>query len=162
MAALCCTNEIDSLKKELNDLTQEVKQLKQEYQQLLVENLQKDLIIIQTKSKLEENKYSSFLDHISESCVDELNLVGNSQRDDSNFVSLALNGLYKNNTDIIKQKSLSGRKAATIISPEKKVILEQLFTERMNSLSCSDQSRINNLPKLIRNAIDNAKRKNVT
>lgn len=160
MSAVCCEDEIDSLEKELANLTEEVKQSKQQYQKLLIENLQKDIIIQQTKSKHDENKYNSFLENISKSCVEKLKLVGNLQRDDSKFVSVALNGLYKNNTDIIKQRNLSGRKS-TAISPEKKSILERLFRERMNSLNC-DQSRIDSLPKLIRNAIDNAKRKTLS
>lgn len=109
MAANCCEKEIDSTKKEFIELAQEVKQLKQVYHKLLVENLQKDIITEQSKSKIQENKFASFSEYFSKNCIEKLNTVGRSQKEDSHFVSLALHDLYKKNPEAIKQKSLSGR-----------------------------------------------------
>lgn len=161
MVDTCC-DTLQNLRQDLLRLTETVKKLKQEYQTLLIENLQKDLNIREIKKKIEENKFSSFESQLSKTCLVKLNLIGKSQKDDSTFVALALNELYNENTEAIKQKSLSGRskKGAkkSTITPEKKKILERLFAERMSYVD-ADTSRGSNLNKLIRNAIDNANRK---
>lgn len=163
MARTCCESEIKVMKEELNDLEQQVKQLKIEYNNLLIENLQKDVIIRNKKIQILQNKYTNFNKNISKDILSELNSIGNSKREDSAFIALAIKGLYNGNIETIKQKSLSGRskKGETSgISPEKKKILERLYDERISYISDIDESRKNNLNKLIRNAIDNANRKN--
>lgn len=163
MAQSCCESEIQVLKEELNDLEQQVKRLKNEYNNLLVENLQKDVIIRQKKLLIAQNKYAKFNNNFSKEILGQLNSFGNSQREDSTFVATAIKGLYNGDIETIKHKSLSGRskKGETGgISPEKKKILESLYDERMSFISGIDETRKNNLNKLIRNAIRNANRKN--
>lgn len=128
---------------------------------MLIENLQKDIIIKQIKKKIEENKFLSFEKHLSKEYLERLNLIGGSQREDSTFVAVAINALYSENTEVIKKKGLSRSKTKgnSEITPEKRKILEELFAKRMSYLVNVDINRQNNLPKLIRNAIDNAKKK---
>lgn len=128
---------------------------------MLIENQKKDLIIRQIKTKIEEKNFLRFEKKLSKECFAKLNSIGNSQKEDSTFIAIALNGLYDDNTEIIKQKNLSGRSRNGVksqITPEKKNILEQLFAERLSFMN-EDVSRQIALPKLIRNAIDNARRK---
>lgn len=163
MAEHCC-EKITDLRKELNSLTEVVKKRKKEYQTLLVENLQKDLIIRQIRTKIEEKKFSSFEGLLSRECLEKLSSIGSSQREDSTFVAMAINELYSENPKVIKQKVIkqsvrSKKDGKSEISPEKKTILERLFAARMSYFAHVDVTRANNLNKLIRNAIDNANRK---
>lgn len=163
MAEHCC-EKITDLRKELNSLTEAFKKRKQEYQTLLIENLQKDLIIRQIKTKIEEKKFSSFEDQLSKDCIVKLNLIGNSQKEDSTFVALAINELYRGNSEAIKHKVIkesarSKKSGKSEISPKKKKFLERLFAERISYFANVDETRENNLNKLIRNAIDNANKK---
>lgn len=118
----CCEKATD-LKKELHILTETAKKLKQGYHSLLIENLKKDLIIRQIKTKIEEKKFLRFENKLSKECLEKLNSIGNSQKQDSTFIAIALNGLYDDNTEIVKQKNLTGRSRNGVksqITPEKK------------------------------------------
>lgn len=164
--AECCQQEIDLLKQNLEQLTLESKKLKESYQNLLVENLQKDINIRRLKKELSSSKYSGFKDIFSDSCLDSLRSIGDSQREDCTFIGLALRDLYRENIDDLKLKTLSGRskdseKIKTEISPKKIETLERLFCERISNLPSAevDDIRKKNLRKHIRNAIDSVNRK---
>lgn len=160
MAESCC--EKVALKEELVAQTEKLKILKQEYQKLLIENLQKDLIIRQQKLEENREKFKLFENHLSKTCIETLNGIGESQRDDSHFVSVVLFELYNGDLATIKKLSLSGRGKGgnkTELNPEKRDILAKVFAERLSHISQIDESRKNNLNKLIRNAIDKVNRK---
>lgn len=158
----CCENKISELEDELKNLIVKSKSTKQEYLNLLNVNLQKDLEIRKLKRNIEQNKFASFETELSKDCLFELRSIGNSQKEDSQFVSVALSTLYKNDVQIIRAKCLSNRSKnpeQSAISPEKRKILDRIFTERLSYISMVEEERKNNLSKLIRNAIDNAIRK---
>lgn len=174
MSQECCQQEISFLKERLEKLDSDTKQLKREYQNSLVENLQKDCIIRKLKQKLKDKQsleptvkpceYVKFKGILSDTCLENLKLIGNLQRDDSRFISTALNDLYRENVDVLKKKTLGGRskdKDKTVLTPEKVNTLEKLFAERMAFISTAevDNSRKNSVHKLIRNSIDNANRR---
>lgn len=126
-------------------------------------NLQKDILIRRLKRRIEDNKFSNFESELPKDCLLKLRLIGNSQKDDSQFVSVILNAFYENNIEIVKTKCLSIRTKnhkthQSVISPEKCLLLERIFSERLR-FSNSDEARKSSLSKLIRNSIDNAKRK---
>lgn len=159
--AKCCNDKIE-LEAEEKRLTEKLKLLKQDYQKLLIENLQKDLILRQITLRKEKNKFSSFGEHLSKTCIEKLNVIGVSQREDSSFVSVVLYELYGNDNEAIQKLSLSGRSKSgvkTELTVEKRKILESIFAERLSYIQSADKSRKINLNKLIRNAVDNAKRK---
>lgn len=149
----CCDSK-KALAEEIAQLAEQLKTQKQKYQQLLIENLQKDLIIRQLKLKDKRNKFLSFKSELSETCIDNLNSLS-----DSKFVAIVLSELYNGDTETIKKISLTERKNGEKIEIRKKQIIENIFAERLKYISPVDESRKQNLNKLMRNAIDNAKRK---
>lgn len=170
MSEECCQQEIDFLKARLEQLNSDTKKLKQEYQNSLVENLQKDCVIRKLKQKIKDkqssldSKYEKFKGTLTDTCLDDLKSIGNSHREDTRFISTALNNLYRENVDILKKKSLGGRskdKEKTAISPEKIKTLEDIFAERISYIPTAevDDLRKINVHKLIRNALDSASRK---
>lgn len=161
MSSECCQSETIALKQKLEKLESETRKLKQEYQQLLIENLQKDVTIKNLKEKLEQHKYGDFKGIFSDTCLDGLRTYGNSQIEDSRFIGSAMRDLYRDDVDALKKKTLSGRSKnaqKSAISPKKMKILKQLFDKRMSLVGEVDDLRKNNLSKLIRNAIDNARK----
>lgn len=169
MSALhCCEDEIGALTQELEEYTSKVSSLKQKYKNSLIENLQKDVRIRSLEQKIQSIKKSKFVE-ISDVGRNKVELVGSSVREDSTFVSCVLFDLYSGDIERIKQKSLSGRSKVRVnvnseISPTKKSILEKLFKERLSYLPPQevDEKRKKKLNKLIRNAIDNAKKNKLT
>lgn len=157
MSRSCCET-VDKLNQELISLTEKSKELKQEYQSLLITNLQKDFIIRHLKIKKTQNKFVTFDKDFSKETIVKLNLIGDNISCDSKFIALVLNELYGQE---LKNKCLGNRgvqRGKSPISPQKKKIIQQLFTERLSYLD-TDKSREDNLSKLIRNAIDNANKK---
>lgn len=157
----CCESSIPELEEELKNLIIKSKNIKQEYLNFLNINLHKDLAIRKINKKLEQNRFASFEKDLPEDCLTKLRSIGNSQSEDSHFVSVIFNELYNNDTQIVKSKCLGNRtknQVQSAITPEKKAILERIFAERLSVLASSDD-RKKSLSKLIRNAIDNAARK---
>lgn len=155
----CCDDNIETLKNKLKNKREEARELKESYQNLLVENLQKDVIIKKLKEQIESKKYSNFKGVLTVECIDHLNLLDNSQSNDSTFIHIALLNLYRDDPDILKKKTISGRGDKSAITPKKKEILERLFDERLSHISEPTETREYNINKLIRNAISTESRK---
>lgn len=155
----CCDDNIETLKKKLKSKQEEARELKESYQNLLVENLQKDLIIKKLKKQIQSKKYSNFEGVLTVECIDHLNLLDNSQPNDSTFIRIALLNLYRNDPEILKKKTISGRGGKSAITPEKIEILNRLFGERLSHISEPTGTREYNINKLIRNAISAESRK---
>lgn len=159
----CCEDEIASKKEKVNNLHTKLISLKDNYRVLLIENLQKDLIIRDLKRQMESKIYSNFEQILSVETVAKLRSVANSTKGDSQFVSIALMELFHENINDLKLMKISGRSKLgdkEAIAYEKKQILKRLYEERMNILIPSECSeRKNNLPKLMRNALDNLREK---
>lgn len=151
------------LEEELINLTEKLKNLKKEYNNSLVQNLQKDVLIRELKLKEEKQKFSNFEEFLSKNCIDNLHIIGDSQKEDSQFVAVVLKELYGGDIEKIKKITLSGRSKKNgekcELDSQKKTILEQIFLERLSYISQVNTPRKNNLNKLIRNAIDVANRK---
>lgn len=158
MSEHCCQDEIELLSENLKQLNSNEKTLKKKYHQLLIGNLQKDIIIQNLKRKLESQKFSTFFEEITANCLNELRKVGNTRKEDSKFIRLALIDLYGKKE--LKTKTLSGRSKSgnktDQIAPEKINILKRLFEERLSYIDGVDDLRKKSLEKLIRNGIDNA------
>lgn len=86
----CCDHEIEQLKEDFMDLAIEVKSLKETYRKCLIENLEKDLVIRELKTKLASKKFSEFEEKLSTPTMNVLRSIGNSQSEDSKFVYVAL------------------------------------------------------------------------
>lgn len=157
----CCANEITELKGEIEKYSREVKTLKDEYKILLIQNIEKDLKIRELKNKIKSKKYIHFEKVLSKTCTDKLKLIDDAESEDTKFVDVILNELY--NVETLKCKSISGRsknKEKSAITPEKKLLLEEIYKERLQHLSPSTANiRKKNLSKIIRNTIDVANRK---
>lgn len=161
----CCEKEINGLREKINNLAIKSDELKNEYKKLLIDNLEKDVKIRNLKKELEEKKFWVFKGKLSENCLSELEVIGKSVAEDSTFVCCVINDLYDLST--LKNVTLSGRSKASNtveISTEKRDILEATFLRRLTFVPREEVNEIrrNNLNKLIRNAIDSAKRKKAT
>lgn len=95
-------------------------------------------------------------------CIEQLQGVGETQKKDSIFISIVLNALYSD-TNTLKQKSLSGRSKngnKAVLTPEKKSILNSINAQRMKYLLPTEAiARKDNLPSILRKAIDTVNRK---
>lgn len=156
-----CADEIEALNREIAEYNLKVNTLKQKYKNSLIENLKKDVQIRTLEQKVKSKKNLKFVD-LSVAAKNKIKTIGDSTREDSSFVRYVLNDLYNGNIESIKQKSLKASASNSVISPDKKKILEKVFNERLSYLPSSqvNEKRKKNLNKLIRNAIDNAKKKN--
>lgn len=164
MSSVCCKDEIALLKENLMKWTNKLDELKQDYRKSLIDNLQKDLEIRELKKSIQKKKFIDFEHKLSQNCLNELNVIGTSLREDSKFIAVALYDLYDGNIDTIKQLTLSGRSKTgnkNEICSEKKQILESLFMVRLEHLPQQDvdDTRKKSLGRLLRNAIDNANKK---
>lgn len=159
MSEKSCCEEVNDLKEKINNLLLKSEKLKTEYKKLLIVNLEKDVKIRNLKKELEKNKFLEFKVKLSEDCLSELEIIGNSVVEDSTFVSCIIADLYDLST--LKNLTLSGRGETVEISTEKREVLEAVFSRRLAYVPREEVNdfRRNNLSKLIRNAIDNAKRK---
>lgn len=157
----CCQHEIEILLARNKKLAEEEKRLKRKYQDLLVENLQKDVIIQSLKEQIVESAYLNYKDKLSVACIENLRSVGKSQREDSQFIAIILAELY---VDLHKKTLSNSHKSSdsSAISPSDLQMLQSIFDERLSHIpeEISDL-RKKSLPKLIRNAIDNARRRNI-
>lgn len=157
----CCAAEISKIEEKINICAYQIKSLKDEYKNLLIKNLEKDVEIRSLKKKIESKKYTSFERKLTKKCIENLQNISDSEKDDSKFISVILNELY--DVNILKSKSISGRSKnnkKTPLTPEKKLLLENIYSERLQHLSTSEiNTRKKNLSKIIRNTIDGANQK---
>lgn len=159
----CCQEEFAELEHQLDEINVKLKEKKDVYQKALVENLKKDLQIGELEKKIESSLYSEFKPYFSEYNLNRLRHTDISSKFDSKFISIAMDGLYSGNPDILSKKTVSGRSnnnKKEAVSPEKKEILENLFSKRLDKVpakECNERSR--NLNKLIKNKIDNVAKK---
>lgn len=161
MANECCAEEISALKEKIEASKIKVKELKDEYKNLLIKNLEKDVKIRNLKKKIEAKKYTNFVGRLPNSCIEKLRCIPDCEKEDSVFMSVVLNEIYGANG--LKLKSLSGRSKnnnKTELTPEKKLILQQIYSERLRNLPPYEKNtREKKLTKILRTAIDVASRK---
>lgn len=155
----CCKLEIDALRDELNRLKFKEAELKEQYKNSLIENVRKDLILRDLEVKARTKLFVNFEIELPALVLDNLRSKSINRSDDASFVSIVLNGLYDNNTEILKTRTISGRSDGgdkEAISPAKKAILEKIFNERLESMPAYevDEARKKSLSKLIRVALD--------
>lgn len=160
----CCSNEITALKEEVEKSVHRVKTLKDEYKNLLIKNLEKDVKIRKLKREIQSTKYNKFERNLSKKCIEILRSIDDTEKEDAKFVSVILNELY--DVNILKCKSISGRSKKndkTALSPEKKLLLDQIYSERLQQSKSLSSIEINtrkkSLTKNIRIAIDVANHK---
>lgn len=109
--------------------------------------------------------FETFLDSIDSKGLASLRSISACNQNDSKFVLKTVRLLYNNDTKKIASISLTGRSREAEdknkMSPEKRKIIEGLFTERLNSfgLDATEYSTRNSKVNLhIKNAIGNIKR----
>lgn len=157
----CCASEIAAIKEEIEKSMCEVKQLKDKYKNLLIKNFENDLQIGQLKKEIEAQKYCSFENTLSKSCIEKLRSTNDSEKDDFKFISIVLNEIY--DEEILKSKTISGRSKnhdKTALTPEKKILIEKVYSERLQHLLPAESSaRMKNLSRIIRLSLDVANRR---
>lgn len=111
----------------------------------------------------ETMSFGAFLNDFTEQELAVLRSVGDNSRDDSTFVSSAMKYLYKENIDVLKQKSLTGRTTKSgqtkqPMTPEKYDTLSRIFSERINAITSDHiqkEIRTKRFNKFIKDAINN-------
>lgn len=123
-----------------------------------MKNLQNDVIIQSSKEQIVESAHLNYKDKLSVACIENLRSVGKSQREDSQFIAIILAELY---VDLHKNTLSNSHKSSdsSAISPSGLQMMQSIFDERLSHIpeEISDL-RKQSLPKLIRNAIDKARR----
>lgn len=125
-----------------------------------------DSNVISANSASGTQKFNRFsMDFTSEKLAN-LRSIGPDKREDSTFVSATIKALYAGRLDVIKNKSLTGRSKTEqqkeSITPEKRKIINDIFTEQIQSLTGDEnerQIRITKVNKHIRFALINISRK---
>lgn len=79
----------------------------------------------------ESFSYDNFAQHFNAMQLSVLRSIPNEPKNDSTFIRTALNGLYKDKINSLKNKSVTGHEQnKSCLTPEKKAILSGLFVER--------------------------------
>lgn len=159
-----CIDEINQLKEEVIILITKSKNLKKKYIEVLIQNSQKDLIIHELKEKIIKQRFQSFKEKLSANCLELIKSIDDTQKEDSSFVYFILKDIYG---ESLKGKSISGQKSSSNIaekesqiSPKVKVLLNEIFDERLCHLPVGEKdARRNKMSTLIRNAIDREKKR---
>lgn len=89
----------------------------------------------QTKSNTKQVLFADHEQHFSSIQLNKLRSIEKGKRRDSAFISKCLEFLYDGNTEIIAGKHSGNRKleGKSMVSPAKKVLMEQLLNERVES-----------------------------
>lgn len=158
-----CHAEITELEKQLFESQKRIQDGKKTYHELLVQNLKKDIQINQLQEKM--SNFNEFRGAISNNAIDMLNSIDNSDAKDSLFVLTALKDLYQHDLNNLKQKSYSGQKRLNAnsskdpITPEKKNVLQELFSHRLKHRP-DGQNRMKRLAKYVKQAIETINKTN--
>lgn len=149
-----CQNDLVSLKKLYNATCRsyvqkdfKIKLLEKNVSKGNETNVEKDLMYEQHNGIFDEQT------------LIKLRSVNGAKRSDSSFVLICMRKLYENSLSTLHLKSACGtHKGKTVISPEKRRIIESLLLERLSSEATSDEDanlRYLRLNDLINNAINN-------
>lgn len=151
-----CASEIKNADDEIALIEAECKELRRKYHDMLVENIKKDVEIEDLEVKVrEQSSYAEFTNHFSDESMKTLRSFEIAEANDSKFVLAAVRGLYVDRLEVLKERNLSGRSKTQKkypVTPEKKKILQDLFTERIkNATRLAERGQ--NLNALIKSAI---------
>lgn len=157
-----CRTETDAIRMQIFECERKINEGKERYHQLLVLNLKKDVAIEELKQRLADSLYENFNDVLSRESISKLRALGNEQKDDSTFVLSIVTDLYKDDLSRLQNKSFSGSKKTSPMTPQKVDKIQKLFGERMNHIEKSmsvTADRKSNIGKLIKNAIESINKK---
>lgn len=142
-----------ALKNDVTRLDAELHKVKKMLRTALQINLQKDLKLQHMESKLTVNgikidlndfvagDFNRFIKIFTEKELASLRGLPISQSSDSSFLRLILNYLYKDDLAILAKKTVIGRNADTdAISPNKLVIMQTIFDERIDGLGLDEEA----------------------
>lgn len=163
--------KIEQLVKENKKYQNDLISLKKLYNATCRSYVQKDFKIkLLEKNILKENEtdfekklmYEQHKGIFDEQTLVKLRSVNGTKRSDSSFVLICMRKLYENSLLTLHLKSARGtHKEKTVISPEKRGIIESLLLERLSSEAMNEEDanlRYLRLNDLINNAINNIHR----
>lgn len=170
------STENELLKKENAELKLEIQKLREESKKFRIDlsdlnkfnsavcrRMVRTEMRIDLLSKNESNQGKQGLIHdryknvFGEGVLKDLRKLSGCKRSDSTFIHKTMQSLYKN-TDILKSRSASGTGGKTVISPEKRKVIDGIFLERISAEVLTDKevdSRLLRVNKLINSAINN-------
>lgn len=142
-----------ALRDDVVRLDVELHKVKKMLRTALQVNLQKDLKLQHMENKLTANgikidsndfvagDFDRFVKIFTEKELSSLRGLPISQSSDSSFLRSILNYLYKDNLAMLSEKTVIGRSADSVsISPEKLVIMQTIFNERIDGLGLDEDA----------------------
>lgn len=160
-----CAEEILNLKRQIRAYENKCKEEKELYQQALITNLKHDITIDELEEKLKKTEYKQFDDRITVGTVTKMCAFSGTKEDDCKFVTSIIHDLYRENIEVLKERTCCGRSnGKKAISPEKRKIIEEAFANRIKSVdgAAATNDRMKNLNKLIKSSIEKINIKNAS
>lgn len=137
----------------------DLRSVKKMYRTALQTNLMKDLKLAHMENKFKENSigfsaddyisgnFNRFIIYFTEKELSSLRGLDLRQTTDSAFLRLILKYLYKENMHCLVNKTVTGRSDSDTISPEKMVIVKEIFEERIDGVNLRDENETNQRKK---------------
>lgn len=160
-----CEAEINEIENENNDLRKKVKETRDKYIMLLAENLKKDHVLNELRRKIDTTNISNtktvnfdkFEPLIGKDGAEILNAIGIEKKYDSSFVLAFIRIVYKNEIEILKKTTATGRDGTEKMSTDKKKTIIILFKERLKNFE-DGKIRFEKLNLHLKNAFANSRR----
>lgn len=139
------------MKSDHAQLEMQFRAIKKLYRTSLQVNLQKDLKLQTMENKLRENDiefdtddfiagdFTRFIKIFTEKELSSLRGLNIGAPADSTFLRHTLKYLYKEDMNRLSCKTITGRSDSDAISPEKMVIMNAIFEERIDGLNLGDE-----------------------
>lgn len=148
-----CQEEIQELKLAIETIQNDIYRKTKQYHDALISNLKKDLKIRELEAKMHDSRYDEFDGIIPKETLKELKSIDDASTKDSNFVLNVVRGLYKNDLNHLRNKTLSGRKKEAL-TPEKVDLINKICMKRLSGKD-DNMERQANISKHIKVAIQN-------
>lgn len=155
-------------------LQKEVKDARKLYFSLLQTNFQKDMTIASLDSQLNmrddgapsagPEPFKRFADFFNENDLVHLRGIDHRSASDSTFIRQSLKFLYRNNLHVLSNKSAKGNKNKESITPQKMMILSNIFDERVSGMDLVEHEKRRrklNFGRLIARAISNIRKRDL-
>lgn len=127
----------------------------------------KDLKLQQMGNKLKENSivfnaddyvsgdFDRFIKYFTEKELSSLRGLDMRQTADSAFLRLTLKYLYKENMQCLLSKTVAGQSGtrSDTISPEKMVIVKEIFEERIDGVNLRDENEVSQRKKRLKTVL---------
>lgn len=159
--------ECEKLKHENKKYLSDLKSLNKLYSQACKTYVGKDLKIrlLEKKCMPDGLLFESYKEQFGDEILKDLRRLNGNKRNDSTLVLKCIRKLYEHEIDQLKNIRACGRTDASSIPPNKRMVVENIFLERLSNANLTDNEsteRFARLNGLINDAINNVLRPKVS